>query len=47
MFMSWAAFLKSMYMMSILELNSRTILDFVGNTFIILNLYAAQFAIAH
>lgn len=47
MFMSWAAFFKSMFIMSTLELNSHTILDLVGITFILLNLYAAQFAIAH
>lgn len=47
MFMSWAGFIKAMFIMSNLELNSDTFIDFLGIPFIVLNLYAAQFAIAH
>ncbi len=47
MILSWAVFLKSMYIMTKIELNSSTLVEFVGMTFIVLNLYAAQFAIAH
>lgn len=47
MIMSWAVFLKSMFMMSKMELNAGNFLDFAGLAFVVLNLYAAQFAIAH
>jgi hypothetical protein len=45
--MSWAAFFKSMDITSTLELNRNTLIEFVGITFVVMNLYAAQFAVAH
>lgn len=47
MVLSWAVFLKYLHIFSTAEITLETIPYIVGCVFIISNLYAAQFAIAH
>ena len=45
--LSWILFIKTMTVISAMEVNSDTIFKFIGVVFISMNFYAAQFSVAH